>query len=180
MTASTSLLSLRRYVEDTYGQGSFKAIRDALHDKHAITLPPVLAPAAWYPTTWFLRGMDEARARFGSDDFYERFGAAAAEYEIHWVFRFALRFTSPLWLVERGAKEWCRAHDTGRWEVSAVGDHGLRGTLYEFGIVHEGQCRSLTSWFTRACQMTGERRARVEHPICRARGAKLCVFQGEW
>jgi hypothetical protein len=179
MTFATSLLSLRRYVETTHGAGSFKVVREALHDKHAITLHPILAPA-WYPTLWFLRGLDEARARFGPDDFYERFGHAAAEYEIHWIFRFALRLTSPFWLIERGAKEWPKAHDTGRWEVAKAGDRGLRGTLFDFGIVHEGQCRSLTSWFTRACQMTGEKRAKVMHPFCRARGAKACVFDGEW
>ena len=83
-------------------------------------------------------------------DFHERFGAAAAEYEVSWVHRIALRFTSPQWLLERGADYWSRAHSTGRWEIE--GRKGwMRGTLHDFGVVDAGYCDSLRAWLLRAC-----------------------------
>ena len=97
-----------------------------------------------------------------------------------WVHRVALRFTSPLWMLERGRDYWKRAHNTGRWE--AEGRTGwIRGTLYDFGVVDAGYCASLVTWLRRSCMMTGAGKVFVAERQCRARDdADCCVFEGTW
>jgi hypothetical protein len=179
LTYCASLLNLRAFAEAGLGEGAFSAVRATLERRFGHRLPPVLAPHAWYPTLWLCRAMDVAAEMSSDAQFYERFGAFAAGRDVRMVFRFALRFTSPLWLMERGAKEWRRAHDTGHWDVEGR-DGYLRGTLHDFGVVHVGQCRSLTAWFNRAARMTGVKRLVVAHSRCRALGGGTCVFEGEW
>ena len=178
MTASTSFLSLRRFVEERHGAGAFSRVREALAQQHQIEVP-TLAAGKWYPTRAFAMGLDVARHLFGPASFHEDFGVAAAEYEIHWSYRFVLRFASPVWMLEQGSRVWRKAHTTGKWTIEG-GEGKLCGTLREFGIVHAGYCRSLTGWLGRACEMTGASRVRVWHPECRAAGAEACVFHGEW
>ncbi len=179
LTAATSFLSLRRFVEERYGQGSFQRIREALSARHNFRLPPIITAGSWYPSRAFALGMDEARHQFKAPEFHEAFGAKAAEYELHWVYRPILRFTTPVWLIEQSADVWKKAHDTGAWSIESR-PSWVRGTLKDFGLVHTGYCRSLTAWLQRACEMTCARRIRVWHPQCRVDNYPGCVFEGEW
>ena len=96
-----------------------------------------------------------------------------------WMHRVALRFKSPLWLMERGADYWSRAHSSGTWSVQ--GRKGwLRGELRDFAVVDAGYCDSLRAWLLRACLMTGASRTFIAERTCRARGAESCVFEGTW
>jgi hypothetical protein len=179
LTFCTSFLSRRRYVEERYGAGSFQKVRDGLVARHGIELPPIIAPGGWYPSRAFAFGLDIARNQWGAPRFHEDFGRKAAEYEIHWVYRVILKFTSPLWLLEQGTAVWNKSHDTGSWTIEGR-DGWLRGTLRDFGLVHSGYCRSLGSWIKRACEMTGTATIQVWHPQCRVNGNEACVFEGEW
>jgi len=147
--------------------------------RYRIELPPIIAPGAWYPSRAFASGMDVARHEFQAPGFHDLFGAKAAEYELHWVYRPLLRFTTPVWLIEQGANVWRKAHDTGTWTIESRAGW-VRGTLKDFGLVHAGSCRSLTAWLQRACEMTAARKIRIWHPQCRVDGASGCVFEGEW
>jgi hypothetical protein len=178
-TFCTSFLSVRQFVEEQYGQGSFKKLRDALKSRDGVELPPVIAPGSWLPTAWFVRSLELGTEIFGPPDFSERFGRKAAEYELKWVHRLVLRFTSPIWLLERGRDVWERSHDTGRWEIESEGQW-MRGRLYDFAGSSIAYCASLRTWLTRACQMTGAQTILINEPECRAKGAKACVFEGSW
>jgi hypothetical protein len=179
-TSTRPFMSLRHFVETRYGSGSFAALRRELAKRHGLELDLVLRPNGWYPTAAFVRGLELGHELFGPDDFYELFGEAAAEYEISIFNRFVLRFTSPGWLVERGADVWSRSHDSGRWIVEREKPLHLRATLEGFAIPSDGFCRGLIGWFRRACAMTGVRDVVIEHPFCRARGLTACVFDGRW
>ena len=186
LTYAAPLLSLRQFVNEHHGADGWQQLQGVLAQLHGIELPSVIGAHRWLPTRWFTASMNAGRDLFGPADFHLRFGAAAAEYEMSWVHRVALRFTSPLWLLERGAEYWGRAHDTGRWEVE--GRTGfIRGTLRDFGIVDGGYCDSLRAWLTRACSMTGAGRVYVVERQCRARAAPDavgsvdgCIFEGTW
>jgi hypothetical protein len=178
-TFCTSFLSLRQFVEETAGAGSFKTLREALKQRVQIDLPPVIAPGSWLPTDWFVKGLELGTELFGPPDFAERFGRKAAEYELKWVHRVVLRFTSPVWLLERGRDVWARSHTTGRWEIESK-DRWLRGRLYDFAGSSLAYCASLRTWLTRSCQMTGAQAIHITEPECRARGARACVFEGGW
>jgi hypothetical protein len=181
LTFCTSLLSLRQFVGEQQGKDAFKQVRQRLHRDHDIELPPVIAPGTWWPTRWFTDGMNVAKQLFGPDDFHEKFGWAAAEYEVNWVHRAVLRFTSPMFLMERGADVWRKAHSTGSWTIEG-GPLWLRGELRDFGVVDAGYCDSLRMWLTRACMMTGAAKIQIFERRCRARdaGAQACVFEGTW
>ncbi len=179
LTYVTSFLSTRQFVSERHGADGWQRVVDELRARHAIELPRELAPGGWLPTQWFVTALNVGRDLYGPPDFHAQFGAAAAEYEMSWVHRIALRFTSPLWLLERGRDYWSRAHNTGRWV--AEGRKGwIRGTLHDFGVIDAGYCDSLTAWLERSCRMTGASRVHVAERTCRARGGDVCVFEGTW
>lgn len=179
-TSVRPFLSLRYFVEQRYGNGAFAQIRRELAARHGLQLDMVLKPRGWYPTEAFVRALDLGKELFGPDDFYERYGEAAADYELRLWMRIVLRFTSPAWMVENSNHVWGRSHDTGRWTCDMERPTHLKGTLHDFGLPHEGHCRSLVGWFRRACAMTGVRDVTIEHQFCRARGMTACVFDGRW
>jgi hypothetical protein len=135
-------------------------------------------PIHWYPTASFVRAIEVAAALYDPDGFYESYGAFAAEFEINAFQKIVLRFTSPVFFLDRAGRIWNRFHDTGKWEVEG-GKNSLRGTLRDFAIVNGNYCRVLTAWILRASQLTGVT-GKVTHSACRARGDDACVFEGSW
>jgi len=179
LTFCSSFLALQQFVEAKNGPGAYHRLRDVLASRHGLHLPPVIEPGSWLPTQAFVTGMDVAKDLFGPADFHERFGAARADFEIKWVLRIVLKFTSPVWVLERGADMWRQMHNTGTWEI--VGHtRWLRGTLRDFAVVNKGYCASLRAWLTRAGQHTGATSLQVVERECRTRGAAACVFEGHW
>jgi hypothetical protein len=180
LTASASFQSARQFLVEGHGEVGWERVLAALRERHAIELPAEPRTGAWLPTIWYTSTLNVARDELGPPDFHERFGWAAAEYEMSWIHRVALRFSSPLWLLEQGAAYWHRAHTTGRWQTE--GRKGwLRGTLRDFGVVDAGYCDSLRAWLQRACMMTGAGRMHIVERNCRARGGgDACVFEGTW
>jgi hypothetical protein len=176
--AGGSVLSYRTYLERLQGPGTFDKVLGRMAPEDAAPLRGIIMPVAWYPTVCFVHALHAGEAMLRDAEFYENYGAFAAEYEISAFQRFALKFTSPTYLLDRAGRMWHRFHDTGDWEVE--GDrHRMKGTLRNFAIVDARYCRVVAAWIKRAGQMTGAR-GEVAHPECRARGAEACVFTGWW
>ena len=179
MSYITAFQSTRQFIVERHGEAGWTRLCAALRERHGITLPAGLETGSWLPTLWFTTALNVGRDLFGPPDFHEKYGSASAEYELSWVHRVALRFSSPLWLLERGAAYWRSAHTTGRWEVE--GHRGwMRGTLHDFAVVDGNYCASLRTWILRGCLMTGASRTFVAERTCRARGSDACVFEGTW
>src|SRR5262245_32391342 len=51
VTAATSFLSIRNYIEARYGSGSFRRVREVVVERSHPDYPAVLVPTAWYPTS---------------------------------------------------------------------------------------------------------------------------------
>lgn len=180
-TFCTSFLSLRQYLGEQHGAAAWKRVRDTLAAERGVELPAVIAPGTWLPTQHFVTALHVAHGLFGPDDFYLRFGRAAAEYEVKWVHRVVLRFTSPLWVLDRAGDVWKKAHTTGHWRIESDRAHHLRGSLYGFGVVDRAYCDSLLGWLQRALVMTGADKLDMAETRCRARdGADACVYEGTW
>ena len=131
--------------------------------------------------TSFLSLRQYVGERHGKDAFKRVREKLAAEHEVKWVHRAVLRFTSPLWLLERGADVWKKSHTTGRWHIESDRPRHLRGTLEAFGVADRAYCDSLRGWLQRACLMTGEAHVAIAETRCRDRdGAAACVFEGQW
>src|SRR5512143_1336174 len=110
-TAAHAFLSLRSYVEATYGAGSFRAVRAAIAGRYP-AFPQVIVPASWHPTPAYQAMLEAAHDVFGPEDFYEKCGHATVAYEVSVFLRFVLRVTSPLWVVERATEAWRNSHTT--------------------------------------------------------------------
>src|SRR5690349_8905011 len=152
-TSGGAVLALQTYLNKTFGDKAFETVLMRMRPDDATPLRGIILPVNWYPTQSFVRALETAHAVYGTDDFYEKYGFAAAEYEITAFQRFLLRFASPAFLMERTGKVWSRFHDTGQWQMEGKGKH-FEGTLNGFGVVSAGYCRMLTSWIRRAGQMT--------------------------
>jgi hypothetical protein len=176
--AGGSVLSLREYLERRHGPGAFHSALDLLPEDQAGPLREIVLPVRWYSARAFVGTLHAAHALWGGNTFYEDYGAFAAEYEINAFQKFVLRFTSPMFFLERAGRMWRRFHDTGTWTVEGSAQR-LRGTLRDFAIVDADYCRVLAAWLLRAGEMTGARGA-VTHPECRARAGHVEVFSGWW
>jgi hypothetical protein len=179
LTYVTAFQSTRQFVTERHGEAGWQELRAALRERHGLELPAAFEANSWLPTIAFTTALNVGRELFGPPDFHFKHGWAAAEYEMSWMHRIALRFKTPLWLMERGAAFWRDAHTTGRWVID--GRKGwLRGELHEFGVVDAAYCESLRAWILHSCLMTGASRMFVAERACRARGAEACVFEGTW
>src|SRR5579884_3244181 len=158
---------------------AFEEVLKYMRPDLAAPLRGILMPTAWYPTELFVTAIGAARRLYGKEDFYELYGRAAAEYEIGVFFRLLARLTSPAYLLGRAGKVWRRFHDTGEWIMEGHGNE-VRAVLADFGVVDAGYCQVLVGWIRRAGQLTGSKGGDVQHPQCRARGAKACLFTGWW
>lgn len=176
--AGSSVLALRTYLEVRHGEGAFAHALGHLTGDEARAFRSIILPVNWYPVHAFVDVLHAARATWGDEDLYDRYGAFAAEYEIATFQRWLLRFTTPAFLMDRAGRLWHRFHDSGEWDVEGGGNR-LRGTLRSFAVVDTGYCRVLAAWIKRAGEMTGVR-GEVQHPTCRARGADAEVFEGWW
>lgn len=176
--AGGSILALRNFIEQTQGPGAFERLVQSLPSAHADELSGIILPVNWYATEAFVAALHAAVRTFSMPDLWERYGAFAAEYEIHAFQKVILRFTSPMFFLDRAGRIWHRFHDSGEWEVEG-GERSLRGTLRDFAVVDADFCRLLAAWIKRASEMTGVEGS-IEHPACRARGDEACVFTGRW
>jgi hypothetical protein len=178
MTAATSFLSIRNYVETTYGVGSFRRVRDAVVERGHPEFPQVMVPNGRYPTAMLLTMVDAAHDVLEAPDFYESCGRAIVAYEVNVFLRYVLKLASPLGVVERATESWRQAHSTGMWQIQGnVGDVVAELTDFE---TTAGYCRLLRAYFERLFQLTGAEAVTVEHPACRGRGDPACRYRVRW
>ena len=176
--AGTSVLSLRLFLTKKYGADLFERALARLPGEHAASLGGIVLPVNWYPTDAYMAALHASHELTGDLAFFDEFGAFAADFQISAFRKFILRFTSPTFFLDHAARLWARSHDTGLWEVMG-GPKRVTGTLRDFAVVDVDYCRVLVAWIHRASQLTGTR-GHTTHPVCRARGAEVCVFNGSW
>ena len=178
VTAAASFLSIRNYIEAAYGAGTFRRVRDAVIARGFTGFPQVITPDARYPTAMLTAMVESAHDLLGPPDFYERCGRAIVDYEVHAIFRFALKLTTPLGVLRRASEAWRKVHSTGTWTVRASpGTADARLTDFPSTACY---CRLLTGYFERLLTLTGARDAVIAHPLCLARGDTYCGFLAGW
>jgi hypothetical protein len=173
-----SVLSLQVFLRKRYGASAYDRTLEFLTEEEAAPLRGILLPVNWYPTQAYIHALHVARALTGDTEFYEEYGAFAAEFQITAFRRALLRFASPHFFLDRAGRLWARSHDTGVWHIEG-GDDWMRGTLRDFAIVDADYCSVLAAWIFRASEMTGVQ-GQMKHTRCRARGDDACIFEGTW
>lgn len=178
VTAATSFLSIRTYVESRYGAGSFRRVREAVVERGHPDFPNVLLPTAKYPTALLFATIDAGHDVLGPEDFYESCGRGIVEYEVNVFLRFAMKLASPRGVLDHATEAWRKVHSTGEWNVSGP-DGAVAAELLGF-VTTEGYCRMLAAYFRRLFELTGARGVGIQHVECRARGAKTCRYLATW
>jgi hypothetical protein len=173
VTAATSFISIRSYIEKTYGSANLKRVREALP-----ALPVVVVPNARYPTALLQAMLDVAHDLLGPEDFYERCGRGIVAYEVNVFLRFVLKLGTPRGVLDKATESWRKVHSTGRWMVTGP-DGAISAELIGFRTT-VGYCRMLTAYFTQLLGLTGARGVTVVHPDCRGRGQPTCTFLASW
>ena len=180
----TALLANREFLTQTYGADAFDRLLKALPRQHAEALGVIPLAHDWFPADAMVASLLMGAKLFSPDDpnaFYESVGAHGADYDLNFIHRFILKFTSPIWIMERGAKLWSEYHNSGRWTITrGEKPHSMVGTLADFAVVAAPMCKTVVGFVRRAGQLTGAKNMRVEHRRCRSAGAPVCVFEGEW
>jgi len=175
------MLANREFLEREFGTQAFEQVLRGLPAVHYEPLHGVPIAHEWYPLASMMAFIDEASRVFSCRDYHERIGAFQAEYDLHFVHRFLLKFTSPLWVIDRGGRLWSDYFNSGRWEiVKGAKPRTLVGTLRDFAFINADHCRIVTGFLERAGQLTGAAATRVVHTKCVAAGAPACIFEGKW
>jgi hypothetical protein len=180
----TALLANRQFLAKEFGPDAFDRVLAALEKSHADALRGIPLAQDWFPASSMIASLVMGAKLFAPDDpdkFYEQVGAHGAEYDLTFIHRFILRFTSPIWMMERGAKLWREYHNSGEWKIEqGAQPHSLVGTLKDFAVVSAPLCRTVVGFVRRAGELTGAKQMQVAHSRCRAQGAQVCVFEGVW
>jgi hypothetical protein len=175
------ILAYRAFLEKEFGVGGFHEILSAMPKEQADKVPAIPLAHEWYPTSALVAMVETAFDLHPSEDLHDRLGAWNAEYDLNFVHRFLLRFTSPLWILQKGAKLWSQYHNNGHWIIEAgPGPRELSGSLHDFALVRPTFCKTMIGWLRRAGQLTGAKTMSIDHPHCRVHGAPACVFHGKW
>ena len=177
----TAMLANRAFLESQFGPQAFEQVLRGMPAEHHDALAGIPIAHEWYPLAAMMAFIDEAARVFECRDYHERIGGFQAEYDLRFVHRFLLKFTTPMWVFDRGGKLWRDYHNSGRWKIEAgSGPRTVIGTLYDFQFVWANHCRIVSGFLERIGKLTGASATRVKHSRCRAAGADACVFEGRW
>ena len=135
-----------------------------------------------YPMALMTRFLRAADAALGKNDLAlcHDAGRFAAEYQLTLFHKFALRFTTPHWLMDRGVRIYDVNVGSGRWQVEKVSERELIARLDGFAEPDPALCRRWSGWIQRAAEMTGAKQCTVPETRCRLRGDPLCEYRGTW
>ena len=177
----TVFQSTRLFTEQEFGAGSAERVLAALSPEDRAVLADVQA-MSWCPVEPVLRYQRELDRLFGNGDLTVcyRAGRFSAGWSMNTVLKVFLRFTSPVWLIDKTTRVWDRYHDTGRWEVKEVASNRLVGELHDFAIKDLAFCARLRGWLHGAVEMTGGTNAVVNETRCVCRGDAHCAFNVTW
>ncbi len=141
-----------------------------------------LSAISWCPVEPVLRFHHALDRVFGSGDLAlcVRAGYFSAGWSLNTVLKLFLRFSSPLWLVERATSVWGRYHDTGQWRIEQADGNRIVGELHGFEVGDPAFCARLRGWLQGAVELTGGQHAVVTETRCVCRGDDCCAFSLGW
>jgi hypothetical protein len=168
------------FADQEFGPDGAKRLIDSFSlDEQALLLSMI--PAGWYDLEFYARFLRQLALVHGGGTFalIEEYGRFAAKRDINTVYKLLFRITSPGLIFDQAMKLWGRFHDSGVWRVER-GERTATGVLSNWGVVDEVLCRELIGYIETTLTHGNCKRAHLEHPECRARGAPDCVFTGVW
>lgn len=184
MSGSTKGLGFYNLVSFTkarFGEDGLRRFEESLAPEDREVLAGIVS-VGWYDLALYARLLRHLVDLHGSGDLSlaEEYGRFAAEHDLTSIHKLVMKAVTPGVVLEQSMKVWGRFHDTGTWRVERS-THRAIGTLSNWGCVDEVLCRELVGYLEYMLALGyGGKRARVEHPRCRAYGSTDCVFTCTW
>src|SRR5690348_12572125 len=97
----TALLSNREFLTKHYGPDAFDRLLLAMPHHLATALRKIPLAHDWYPADAMVASLELGGRLFSPDNpdaYYEAIGHFNAEYDLTFIHRFLLKFTSPIWI----------------------------------------------------------------------------------
>ena len=181
MTKGLSFRNLVSFTRARFGEEGWAQLEATLSESDRRTLAEMI-PMGWYELELYarlVRQLVEVHGR-GERTLVEDYGRYSAEHDLTTIHKLLMKAVNPGVIMEQSMKLWRRFQDTGTWRVER-GEHRATGMLLDWGCVDEALCRELVGYLEYLLTLGyGGKRARVEHPRCRARSAPACVFVCTW
>jgi hypothetical protein len=107
-------------------------------------------------------------------------GAFAAYEAQPLLRRLILNLANPSTLIRGAASLWTHYYGCGTLVAEEPGAKQVRLVLTGLHDAHPLWCRRLTAYFREALRRSSGRAARMTEVDCSTRGAKACIFEGDW
>jgi hypothetical protein len=176
-------VSTFEFITRRFGPDAKKTVLERLPPEDREVIGGLILTAGWYPIAplpRLLRAMDQTLGKGDGSLATER-GQWVAINDMKTTHKLLLKVVSPSWVIEKATLSlWKTFHQTGRWETVRDGDKAARTTLHDHALADEVFCATLKGWMIGLLTLAGCKHISVDHPECRSRRAKACVFHVSW
>ena len=171
------LVHLHAFVDEQLGPFAWGDLIASLPEDEQLLVDSV-DTANWYDAALVARLRTSAWQSLGRGDdrVMRELGRFEARREYASTYPWYLRLSDPWYSVGRMDLYWRRSHDTGIWESGATGDE-IVATLSEHESSDPAACLRILGFLDVTLANFGFHARALDHPECRLRGDKTCVFR---
>ncbi|MFK7987628.1 MAG: hypothetical protein AB8I08_16530 [Sandaracinaceae bacterium] len=175
------LASRPRYVRETWGEGMFSRVAEALEprERQYFEKPPL--PFGWHPFRSLCR-IDEQIFELAMRRDLESmrtFGGAMTDYDLNVVYRTFFRLGTPEFLLSKTHLLWRQYASGGRLKPTVT--KGAAAIEFTEVAVPRYLCAyGICGYLTAATVAAGGTRVRVEHASCVHAGDAACRYEVRW
>ncbi|HET7746454.1 MAG TPA: hypothetical protein VFM29_04080 [Vicinamibacteria bacterium] len=175
----TIVLGAMGFVRERHGPEAHDRVMAALPPGVAATLLTDLREAAWKPVDSLVAYMETARRLLAPHDpaFFRDLGRFAGQAHRSQT-SFAAMVASPVLAMRMGPKFWSAMWDTGRLQVTIVGEREGIARIHDFQTTRSLCERTLGAW--EGLLSTDALDAHAEETACALRGDPGCEVHVTW
>ncbi len=182
------LIHTASYVRETRGESVWKKLVESSSPSDREVLEGVLLAGSWYPigvTNRIVQRFCDEHHQSSPHDEMRRLSAFIADSDLGTVYKMALRFGSPEFLLRRTDSLWNRYFDVGKLSPTELDQGNWKLTLimpYGDEIApNQLFCGpGCPAWIEMGLELTGAKNASVRHVECRAQNGMSCTYMVSW
>lgn len=180
------VLHMRNYAVQTYGQQAWSTVVERASREDREVLSGMLLAGGWVPIGVVNRAVTTLLAEHRTrDDEMRKLSAFIADNDLGTVYKMALRFGSPEFLLSRTGSLWNRYFDSGTLTPKDMGPRHWRLTL-DAPVGDDVAPNQLfcgpgcPAWIEMGLRLTGATNASVRHTECRYSNGSSCSYVVTW
>jgi hypothetical protein len=172
------LLNAAKHIESAFGRDALGRVLRACSAPVRETYTTSTA-IAWHPVSELCEFVEVAEAELGGrGKLAQEIGAAGARANMKgMLLRIALYWGKPEYLMKRVIGVWRQYNDEGVMELLEMGPESAKIEVNGIREPSETFCRILTGWWIEIAIGLGGQLVTANHPECRARGGRRCIWE---